>query len=448
MAENQIQRKEETLGLKELTALATGTVISAGLLTVIGPAIALTGRSVWLAFAAAVLFGLLLNLPFIFLGSVIRLRGGNYSLVRLLLGDLAGGILVINLIFLQLPFATSGITMGMYLHSLWPLLNTKLIGVLTPTLFFVINLFGVNAMSKVQNILSILLISGLLLFIATGAPHLSEGTFALASPDYFSNGWSGFKSAMIMLVFSTTMHQTVMNYGANAKDARRDMPRAILITTAIILFIYTGMALVAGNVLPVSEVAGKPLTMVANVIMPKSLFLIFILFGAIGAIATTMNSLYASAAKPLLWGCQDGWFPKALGKVNRYGVPYRIYILLYGFAVIPILFDMPINTLINDTLLIQYLVKIILLVSILRLPSKYPEQWKLSRYHVSNPVFYTLVGVSFLAQLFLIATAAGNLTKIIVAVSVGLLLLGSAFAFYRYKAGLVSLRKIDKHEIE
>ncbi|MPM32259.1 hypothetical protein SDC9_78821 [bioreactor metagenome] len=94
------------------------------------------------------------------------------------------------------------------------------------------------------------------------------------------------------------------------------------------------------------------------------------------------------------------------------------------------------------------MVKVILLVSILRMPSKYPEQWKASRYHVPNPVFYLLVGVSFLAQLFLIVTAAGNLTNIIVTVSVGLLVLGSAFAFYRYKTGLVSLRKIDKHEIE
>ncbi|WP_444641583.1 APC family permease [Caproiciproducens sp. R1] len=447
MSENQVQQKDQTLGLKELTALATGTVISAGLLTVIGPAISLTGRSVWLAFAAAVLFGLLLNLPFIFLSSVIRLRGGNYSLVRLLLGDIPGGVLVVNLIFLQLPFATSGIAMGMYINSLWPFLNPKLIGVLTPTIFLLINLLGIKSMSKVQNIITVLLIAGLLLFIGTGTVHLNAGTFDFSSTDYFPKGWSGFSSAMILLVFSTTMHQTVMNYGANAKDARRDMPWAIIITTGIILVIYTGMALVAGNVLPVAQVAGKPLTLVANKIMPQPLFFIFILFGAVGAIATTMNSLYASAAKPMQLGCQDGWFPKSLGKLNRFDVPYRIYFILYGFAVVPILFDMPLNTLINDTLLIQYLIKIIMLVAILRMPTKYPELWKASRYHVPNPVFYTLTGISFLAQIFLIVTAAGNLTTVIVTVSVALLALGCAYAFYRYKFGKVNLREVSSQDI-
>jgi amino acid transporter len=448
MVDKKIRHKDQTLGLKELTSLATGTVISAGLLTVIGPAIALTGRSVWLAFAAAVLFGLLLNLPYIFLSSVIRLRGGNYSLVRLLLGDIAGGILVVNLIFLQLPFATSGIAMGMYVHSLWPSLDAKLIGIVTPTIFLLINLFGIKAMSKIQNVITALLISGLVLFIGTGTLHLNAGAFNLASAGYFFKGWNGFQSAMIMLVFSTTMHQTVMNYGANAKNARRDMPRAILITTGIIFLLYTGMALVAGNVLPVSQVAGKPLTLVAKTIMPQSFFFIFILFGAVGAIASTMNSLFASAAKPLQLGCKDGWFPTPMGKLNKHDVPYRIYFILYGFAVIPILFDMPLYTLINNTLLIQYLIKIIMLMAILRMPTKYPDLWKASRYHMPNLMFYAITGISFLAQMFLIVTAAGNLTKVIVVASIVLLVLGSAYAFYRYKSGKVNLGEINKQDIE
>ena len=436
------------MGLWDLTCIATGLVISAGLLTVVGPAITSTGRSVWLAFAAAVLFGLLLNTPFIFLSSVIRLRGGNYSLVRLLLNDKAAGVLGINMIFLQLPFATSGVAMGMYLNSLWPALDPKLVGLLTPTVFFIINLFGVNIMKKVQNVLTIILIAGLALYVVMGWGHLNAGAFNFNSSDYFIGGFGGFSSAMITLVYSTTMQQTVMNYGANAKNAKRDMPRAILIATGIILVLYTGIALVAGNVLPVEEVAGQPLTVVAKVTMPGVFFIIFILFGAVGAIATTLNSLYGSAAKPLQQCCRDGWFPKGLGKLNRFGVPYRIYIILYGFATIPILFDMPINTLINDTLLIQYIVKIILLVAILQMPKRYPEQWKESRLHIPNVAFYIIVGISFAAQIFLIVTAASNLTPTIVIVSVGLLIAGALYAFYRYRKGRVELKPISSTEID
>ena len=55
------------LGRPELLALGVGQVIGAGVVSLVGPAIAETGYSVWFVYFIAVLMGLLYSIPIIFL---------------------------------------------------------------------------------------------------------------------------------------------------------------------------------------------------------------------------------------------------------------------------------------------------------------------------------------------------------------------------------------------
>lgn len=80
------------LGLYALTMLATGQVIGAGVVTLVGASIAHTGRSAWLAYASAVLLGFCIILSYMILSSMIRVKGGNYTFVATLLGDRWGGL--------------------------------------------------------------------------------------------------------------------------------------------------------------------------------------------------------------------------------------------------------------------------------------------------------------------------------------------------------------------
>ena len=73
--------KPGTLGRTELYALAIGQVIGAGVITLIVPAIKMTGYSAWLAYFVAILMGFVMILPFVFISSTLRLGGGNYSML-------------------------------------------------------------------------------------------------------------------------------------------------------------------------------------------------------------------------------------------------------------------------------------------------------------------------------------------------------------------------------
>ena len=65
-----------TLKKSDLYAISLGYVIGAGIISLVGPAIALTGYSAWVAFFIAILFGFLVNLPAVFVTSTLRMAGG------------------------------------------------------------------------------------------------------------------------------------------------------------------------------------------------------------------------------------------------------------------------------------------------------------------------------------------------------------------------------------
>ena len=72
------------LGFTELWALGIGQVIGAGVITLVGPAIGLTGHSAWLAYFVAVVIGAMTNLPIIIFSSVTKYSGGDYSIITML----------------------------------------------------------------------------------------------------------------------------------------------------------------------------------------------------------------------------------------------------------------------------------------------------------------------------------------------------------------------------
>ena len=65
------------LGLGALVALALGTVVGAGVVTLTGQAIAVTGRSAWLAYLIATVAGFLMIVPYALLGNCMIPKGGK-----------------------------------------------------------------------------------------------------------------------------------------------------------------------------------------------------------------------------------------------------------------------------------------------------------------------------------------------------------------------------------
>lgn len=178
--------KPGTLGRTELYALAIGQVIGAGVITLIVPAIKMTGYSAWLAYFVAILMGFVMILPFVFISSTLRLGGGNYSMLCDLSSPRTSGVFAYMYLTQCLSLSLFGASAAAYLGDIIPALNSHwarvIVGVTLLTFFYVVNLMGVDIMAKAQKMMTWLLIATLILFAIVGIFKMKLPIFDFSDP--------------------------------------------------------------------------------------------------------------------------------------------------------------------------------------------------------------------------------------------------------------------------
>jgi amino acid transporter len=433
---NKAASENGILGFTELWALGVGQVIGAGVITLIGPAIGLTGYSVWLAYFVAVLLGAATNLPLIIFSSVTKYSGGDYSIITMLGGEKIGGMFIVSFILQMLGMSLYVTAIGLYTESLFPAINGKMAGLALLVLFYIVNMFGVANMAKFQKTMSALLVAVLLMF---GIAGLIKGNFsssmAVASGRFFSNGFTGFWSAAMLLIYSCQGYKLTVMYGGQAKNPTKNMPRALLAVIPVILVVYTLVALIDVSVLPLDKVVNKPLTLAAKEILPSALFVLFIIGGPIMALLTTLNSTYGAMVGPFAKAAKDGWFPAALAKKNKYGAAVVILTIELIIGVIPVLLNFSVATIVNNLMLITSVYQFLLYYSLLQVPRKMPQKWSQATMHCNNAVYYGIIAVASLFQLFILYKSIRNLTPVVAITNVAVLLICFIYAVVRHNLG-------------
>lgn len=439
--------KTKKLRCVDLVAISSGQVIGAGVVSMIGTAITCTGMSAWLAYGAAIVVGFLSIIPFILISSTIMLKGGEYTIVANMLNEKAAGFYAISYIAQCLSLSVMGTSLAGYVTSIFPNVNGILVGLLALTFFFLLNLAGVKVMASVQKPLTAILIICLLVFGFYGMTHVNPSVFQVSAPGFFSEGYEGFAAAISVYAFSTYGQYMVMNFGKDAENPTRDVPIAIMVTTAIIFVVYVSVAIVNCGVLPIEEVAGKPLTLTARKIFGV-FFPLFIIGGPAMALLTTMNAQFGSRSTPLLKATLDGWFPAKIGKVNNRNVPYIIMALIYLVGIIPICAGLSIKTISNNLALIGYLSRAIAAIAIVRLPKKMPEEWKRSFLHMPDGLFYTVMAISFAANIYMVYIGAKGLPVQILGINLVFIVACVIYAVVRFNSGKVTVDRTLKLERE
>ncbi len=421
---------KRVLGRKDLMSIAIGQIIGAGIMSLTGVAIGMTGKSVPLAFMVAAIFTIIMAIPIIIIGGTVRMRGGQYTQVAILAGQKWAGIYMITYIFSNVSIAMYAISFAQYAQSLLPGIPIMPVAVIMLTAFYILNLVGVQGAAFIQNAMVVLMASGLALFVAFGFGNLQPEIFGGA--DFMTNGVKGVMGAGALLGFAAGGAQLVINFGAEAKNPTKDIPFVIIVATLGVSAVYAFMSVVAANVLPISEVAFQPLSLVAKAVMPGWAFVFFTVCGAGFALSTTLNATLGWVTKPVLQAVEDGWFPKFLGAVNeKYKTPHVLLTIFYVIGLIPIITGLSIGTIANAALLIIYAFNVILSVALIRLPKVLPEEYAKSKVKVSQPVLYTIAfGAAACAayQFYLLWGFSTSVEKIFV---VAILVLSVVFGFAR-----------------
>lgn len=401
---------KKVLGLGDVMGIAVGQIIGAGVMALTGVAIGTTGSGVTLAFILSSIFTILTSLPIAVMGSAIPTTGGLYRYSSRLLSSKIGFFWMLLFIIGNLTLAVYAISFAQYVQGLVPSAPIMPLAFLLLTMFFLTNLIGVKFAAIVEKIMVIVLVVALAIFAFWGTPEVNYSVFN--SKDMFPSGVIGFLTAVALLSFATGGAQVVAELGGEMKRPGRDIPLTIIVTTVGVGILYAFMATIAVGVLPISEVANKPLTDVARTILPEPLFIFFMIGGAMFALATTSNATFSWVTKGVLIACEDGWLPKSLGKVNKkFGTPHWLLTMFYVIGLIPILTSAPLETISALGTGVYMVAGIIPIIAATRLPKKYPELYEKAPFKLPVKVLYIICAIAALllfAQSYLLITSLAS----------------------------------------
>lgn len=338
----------KVLGFWDCMGIGIGQIIGSGIMSLTGICIAITGAGTPLAFLLAAVLVICPNTVLAVLGSAVPATGGMYTYVRDYIGKKTGFFYLALLVAGQLVLAMFAITFATYTCELIPGLADNgtakmVVGVAILTLCYVMNLFGVDMAAKLQNILVAVLMISMALFVVFGLPKVNWDTFT-APGAIMPNGVVGFLTGASLLTFATGGAEFLSELGGEMKNPGRDLPRAMIGSTAIVAVIYAFIGVVAVGVLPVEQVAGESLVQVAKAIFPAPLFVFFIVGGGMFAVASTLNATFTWCTKGLLIAAEEGWLPKKAAAISKHGTPSVLLTIFYIVGLVPIITGLDLET--------------------------------------------------------------------------------------------------------
>ncbi|MDH9160181.1 APC family permease [Staphylococcus succinus] len=395
----QTTNLKKVLGLTDVMGIAIGQIIGAGVMSLTGIGIQMTGSGITPAFILSSIITLLTMFPIAILGSTLPTTGGMYQYTSRLLSPKIGIFWLLLFIFIQITLSLYALSFAQYLEGLFPSIPIRTAAFVLLTLLFIVNLVGVKSASIVGNLMVITLIIALSCFIIFGMPHVNFNVFTPAS--MLPDGFTGFFTAVGLVSFATGGAQVVAELGGEMKNPKRDIPIVIIVATIFVGLLYAFIASIAVGVLPIPEVSGRPLTSVAKEVLPTPIFIFFMVGGAMFALATTLNSTFTWVTKSLLIAIQDGYLPKALGNVNkRFGTPHWLLFIFYIIGALPIIFGMSLNVVAQLGTGISLIVFAFPAIAVTQLPKKYPKAYQQSPFNIPYPILLIIAVIAVIVLIY------------------------------------------------
>ena len=428
---------ERTLGFWDLFFISVGVIIGSGVLVFTGRGIAQTGRSVCLAYVGAAVWVVCTAIPTFLMCSCIRLIGGGYTQCNLFLGERWGGFYLAIYFLGQMGLNLYAQTFALYFCEMVGGGNEKLVAAIMITFFYALNFFGVDFMSKAQNIMSITLLLALIWFTVRGLPKVDWANF-FGGEGWMTNGWGGLFATSTLLTYSLLGATSLAPYSAQAKNPQRDIPLAAVVSTGSIAILFALMGIVGSGILPLDQVANQTLGVIANHFLTKPEYIFFMVGGALCASATTLNGLVGSVSIPLVMLSHDGWLPKSLGELHpKFKTPYKYLFIYYFITMAPLFLNVDISSVSDMTLLGTYTQNTLFIFFMRKMPDMFPEQWEKSIFRMPRPVFNVVMWVCFIGACFNVFGQITNSDWKTIGFNVAIMAVGIIYSLVWFKSGKV-----------
>lgn len=353
-----------SLGVWHLTMISVGATLGTGILVVLGTAVPLAGPAVWISFVLAGVAALLSALSYAEMAGAVPTSGSSYSYTYATMGEgiawVCGWCLV-----LEYAVSVAAVAVGAseYVDE-----TLRVFGLHLPTaissppgdgglvnlpaavlvlLATVVLLPGVRESAWVNTLMVLVKIALLVFFVVVAFTAFRAGNFEPLAP----MGAAGVTAAASRLFFSYIGFDAASTAGEEAKDPRRDLPRAIIGSIALITALYILVAVAAIGARTWTSFSDSEASLVRIVVDVTGQPLVALVFsvGAVIAIASVVLTVLYGQTRILLTMARDGLVPKAFGRVShRTGTPVA-NTLIVGIVVTVVAALVPLGELADAT---------------------------------------------------------------------------------------------------
>ncbi len=257
-----------SLGLLDVVMIGIAGMIGGSIFVLTGPAIGLAGSSVILAFILNAIITLFTAMGYAELGSAMPEAGGGYLWVREGLrrpnAFISGWMAWLAHIIAGSLYAVG---FGSFLASLLQMTNIlpieslfgiipldKLTAVAVVVVFTFINVKGASETGKVGTVITLVQLGAIISIIIAGLWVMSShpnNEWQSNFSDFLPMGLSGLVAAMGLTFIAFEGYEIIVQTGEEVKNPKRNIPRAIFISLALVVIMYCIIAFVSiGAIFP------------------------------------------------------------------------------------------------------------------------------------------------------------------------------------------------------
>ncbi|MBB6344057.1 APA family basic amino acid/polyamine antiporter [Nonomuraea muscovyensis] len=340
-----------TMSLWQLTLFSVGATLGTGIFVILGQAVPKAGPAVIVAFLLAAVTALFSALSYAELAGTIPVSGSSYSYAYATLGELvawvAGWCLMLEY---AVSVAAVAVGWGQYLNSFlrslfgWELPAAiigspgqdggvvNLMAILIVVLATWLLLRGASESATANVVFVLIKVVVLLFFCVVAFTALRAGNFTPFAP----MGVAGITAAASQVFFSYIGFDAASTAGEEAKNPKRDLPLAIMLSLAIVTVLYVLVAMAAVGAMPWSdfdpESTEAGLAQIADLATGSTWAGLIVSFGASIAIASVVLTVMYGQTRILFAMSRDGLIPRVFQKVNpRRQVPVANTLIVAAF---------------------------------------------------------------------------------------------------------------------
>lgn len=240
-----------SLSLTECVFYGVGSILGAGIYVLIGKTAGPAGNLTWLAFLIASVCALFTALSYAELTTLFPKAGGEYVYAREAFGKPIGTVLgfIITLNGIVTGAAVSVGFAGYFNDLTGTSFGFVPMGILA--LIFLVNAAGVRHSSVVNIIFTLIEVGGLVLVIVCGSNMLGKVDLLELPPD----GLNGLFTASALAFFAFVGFEEIVKLAEETHEPEKNIPRALFLTTAIVIVIYELVAISAVSAVPAEQLA-------------------------------------------------------------------------------------------------------------------------------------------------------------------------------------------------